>query len=104
MNEQNQTPWSAAADSLESIKWLPSHPEIQRIVREACERHASDLRAKLDEARAAAATMPGAWVCDKCGFILQNSKLHVADGSLTANTADECNGCPNDGGPMRALT
>jgi hypothetical protein len=48
--------------------------------------------------------MPGAWVCDKCGFVLQNSTLHVADGSVSANTADECKGCPNDGGPMRALT
>src|SRR5688572_10808503 len=50
------------------------------------------------------AVMPGAWICEKCGFVLQKNVLHVADGSVTANVADECDGCPNDGSPMRALT
>jgi hypothetical protein len=48
--------------------------------------------------------MPGAWICDKCKFTLQKNFLHVRDGSISANIADHCEGCPNDGNAMRPLT
>lgn len=49
-------------------------------------------------------TMPGAWICDKCGFILQQNYLHSADGQISANESDHVEGCPNDGTAMRGLT
>lgn len=48
--------------------------------------------------------MPGAWICGKCGFVLQKNVLHTQDGSITANVADHCEGCPNDGSAMRPFT
>lgn len=48
--------------------------------------------------------MPGAWICDTCGFTLQKNILHTQDGSISANVSDHCEGCPNDGNAMRPLT
>lgn len=79
----------------------PEHPAKDGLCK-YCE--IEQLKAERDEARAASATMPGAWICDKCGFIVQKNTLHVADGTVSANVADECEGCPNDGSPLRSLT
>jgi hypothetical protein len=105
MNEK-QTPWGKASIH---VDWL-LHQQgvvvkgIEETIRQACEEHAAAITRERDEARAASAVMPGAWKCDKCGFIQQNNTLHVKDGTMSANVADECRPCPNDSGPLRALT
>jgi hypothetical protein len=49
--------------------------------------------------------MPGAFKCDKCGFILQKNTLHASDGSISADTSLVPNEvCPNDGQIMRGFT
>ena len=48
--------------------------------------------------------MPGAWICDKCGLVLQKNNLYVKSGTIGADTKDEVEGCPNDGTAMRGLT
>lgn len=50
------------------------------------------------------AEMPGAWICDKCKFILQKNTLHARDGSVSANTSPINERCPNDGTLMRPYT
>jgi hypothetical protein len=50
------------------------------------------------------AQMPGAWVCDQCGFTLQKNVLHVKDGFISADTSTINEPCPNDGMAMRPLT
>lgn len=48
--------------------------------------------------------MPGAWICDKCGFQLQKNILYTGDGAIGADTSPINNVCPNDGILMRPLT
>lgn len=48
--------------------------------------------------------MPGAWICDKCGFTLQKNVLHTGDASISADTSPLNESCPNDGKLMRPLT
>lgn len=50
------------------------------------------------------AWMPGAWICDKCGFVLQKNILHAADGAISADTCPINNVCPNDTTLMRPMT
>jgi len=50
------------------------------------------------------AEMPGAWICPKCGFVLQKNILHTGDGSISADTSPLNNKCPNDGVLMRPFT
>ena len=50
------------------------------------------------------AHMPGAWICDQCGFILQKNILHTLDGSVSADGSPLNNPCPNDNVLMRPLT
>lgn len=48
--------------------------------------------------------MPGAWKCDKCGFILQKNVLYTGSGSISADTSPLNEICPNDGQFMRPFT
>lgn len=48
--------------------------------------------------------MPGAWICDKCGFILDKKILAVNDGQVYADTSPLNEHCPNDNRLMRPLT
>lgn len=50
------------------------------------------------------AEMPGAWICDRCNFVLQKSILFAGDGSVAADTSPLNEVCPNDGQLMRPLT
>lgn len=50
------------------------------------------------------AEMPGAWICDKCGFILQKNVLHAGDGAVSADVSPLNELCPNDGKLMRPYT
>lgn len=47
---------------------------------------------------------PGAWHCEKCGFVLQKSILHAQTGSVSANNEPFNEKCPNDGQLMKPLT
>lgn len=51
-----------------------------------------------------AARVPGAWVCDTCGFRLQKMKLRANDMAVGVDSSDVQDICPNDGTSMRALT
>lgn len=68
------------------------------------------LRAKLTAAEAELKQqqrnpiMPGAWICDRCKFILQKNTLHTGDGSISADTSPLNEKCPNDGQLMRPFT
>lgn len=50
------------------------------------------------------AEMPGAWICDKCGFVLQKNILHALDGNISADTSPLNEICPNDNILMRPYT
>lgn len=50
------------------------------------------------------AIMPGAWVCDKCGYILQKNVINTKDGNIYANAESTYEICPNDMNKMRQLT
>lgn len=43
--------------------------------------------------------VPGTWCCAKCGFVLLQSNLNMADGTVTARDEPGTK-CPNDGSPM----
>jgi hypothetical protein len=47
---------------------------------------------------------PGAWHCEKCGFVLQKSVLHAQTGAVSANNEPFNESCPNDGQLMKPLT
>lgn len=51
-----------------------------------------------------AARVPGAWVCNTCGFRLQKMKIRAADMAVGVDNAVVEDICPNDGTSMRALT
>lgn len=48
--------------------------------------------------------MPGAWICDKCQFILQKSIMSAKTGNVYANNEPFNEKCPNDGTLMRPYT
>lgn len=48
--------------------------------------------------------MPGAWVCDKCGFGLYKRVLAMSVGEVFVDNADVDERCPNDGQQMRRKT
>lgn len=50
------------------------------------------------------AEMPGAWICDKCGFILQKNILFASNGNVSADTSPLNVICENDGQLLRPLT
>jgi hypothetical protein len=43
--------------------------------------------------------VPGTWYCAKCGFVLVQSNLNSADGTVTARD-EPGDKCPNDGAPL----
>lgn len=47
---------------------------------------------------------PGAWHCERCGFVLQKSVLHAVTGAVSANNEPFNEKCPNDGLLMKPLT
>ena len=77
---------------------------IERITNHGLELEQEVERLKADLNGHPEPVMPGAWICDKCGFVLQNSNIYVKSGTIGADTKDECEGCPNDGTALRGLT
>jgi hypothetical protein len=52
----------------------------------------------------AAARVPGAWVCDTCGFRLQKMILRACDGAVGVSRDAVTDICQNDGTSLRPLT
>ena len=89
--------------SLTKIKLLIAEVTTPlRLSNEALRERVKELEKELYER--GEPTMPGAWICDKCGFVLQKNNLYVKSGTIGADMRDEVEGCPNDGTVMRGLT
>lgn len=80
-------------------------PDGETFLSEQCAAVAVDLCFKIaNEVERNQVGMPGAWICDRCGFVLQKNIINGRSGTITANNEPFNEPCPNDGKLMRPLT
>jgi rubrerythrin len=48
--------------------------------------------------------IPGVWVCDKCGFVLETRTMNAFTGNVSVRRVIATEPCPNDGTPLRSFT
>lgn len=87
---------------LSFIGGLPPHFPTVKL--ELAMQGADNVQAHASRPTPQEPVMPGAWTCEKCGFVLQKNVIVTRAGKIYADPSPLNEVCPNDGTLMKPLT